>query len=187
MPEAAATLRQTLRTATRSAHARVDGVLAGGIADLPDYARYLRGMHAFVASAESALRDGAAPDAWDVPAWLDWLRADLDALGLAPLAPEAMRIDGPAQSLGVLYVLEGSALGARVLLRDAQSLGLPAVRFLRSHADGESGERWPRFLIFLQQAASPDAAFRQTMLDAANAAFAVAERCLIRAREAHPH
>ncbi|MBR0652814.1 biliverdin-producing heme oxygenase [Roseomonas terrae] len=74
------------------------------------------------------------------------LLADLAAMGHtpAPVAPVTVA-DGP-EALGAAYVLEGSRLGAAVLLRQAGT-GLPD-RFLRH---GARSGLWPSFLARLRR------------------------------------
>ncbi|MDY6962674.1 MAG: biliverdin-producing heme oxygenase, partial [Pseudomonadota bacterium] len=59
--------------------------------------------------------------------------------------------------LGTLYVIEGSSLGARVLYRRAQKLGLTEI-FGARHlaAQAQSGERWKRLLELLEAAPELD-------------------------------
>src|SRR6478609_1237152 len=127
-----------LRQATAPYHARLDATLGGGFATSDDYAAYLRGMQGFVVDADHAL--GGDPLTMRLHAWL---RADCDALGLAPSSPQDPQIapvDNDAARLGWHYVIAGSALGARFLLRDARGLGYASDRgasFLAGHASGD--------------------------------------------------
>jgi heme oxygenase len=129
-------LRSTLRDRTRGLHARLDGALAGPegqVADATAYLRIVRVMHALHTHADVPLARWAAtsPLADKLPAALlpdraDAYAADLTALGADPERTRASQPDDvdDARGLAMLYVLAGSAVGARVLLR-----GLPgAVR-----------------------------------------------------------
>ncbi len=186
MPDAPAPrLRARLRDATTDAHARVDGLLMGGFGDARGYRAYLAGMHAFVNAVLPSVRAQTAALDWRLPDWNASLRQDLaharaDALpGVAPLA-ECDR----AQALGTLYVLEGSALGARLLVRQAQALGYDRARgaaFLHEHADGDDRQRWPRFLALLESENAPGT--DAPACAAAMETFALAETCLRRAKE----
>lgn len=86
---------------------------------------------------------------------ISWLREDLRQLGLAPL-PARTDASGPAISgersaaAGCLYVILGAALGARFLLRRAESLALQdgaGTTYLSALA---SARDWPRFLDGLE-------------------------------------
>ena len=180
-------VRRTLRDATQAAHARVDDCMARGCNDHADYRVYLCGMHAFVASVLPAVDAQAQAFGWSLPGWLDLLERDLAHVDGTTLPPEtATPASDRAHALGCLYVIEGSSLGARVLLRQVRRLGHDAqsgARFLHAHADGESGSRWPRFLALLESAGS-DPAMTAPACDAAVETFGLAERCFRRAQEA---
>lgn len=199
--------RQALRAGTRAGHDRVDTHFADGLRSNADYATYLRGMHALVSGVDAAIARGLLSPAWrgwSLTARVGWLRADLDALALLPVQAPPMGAlgDGAARAVthgdvgrddaaaaGVMYVVEGSALGARGLLGDARRLGHDADRgagFLARHADGEGGRRWPRFVAALAGDAFGTAAGRDGMLHAASAAFAHADLCFRLAAAAAP-
>lgn len=178
-------LRTQMREATADAHARVDALMAHGFNDARGYRAYLSGMQGFVAALLPAVRAQAEAMRWPLPDWDGLLRQDMDHLqagaigGIAPL-PGCDR----AAALGALYVLEGSSLGARLLVRRAGALGYGAsdgAAFLHAHADGEAGKRWPAFLALLESEHHPgtDAPACQ----AAGRAFDLAETCLRRAKE----
>lgn len=177
------TFRAQLRAATAAAHARLDGSMAHGLGDRTAYAAYLRGMHAFVASVDPQLRPHAGAWDWDLPDWQGALAHDLAqvAPGGLPLPTEPGAALGSADALGALYVMEGSALGARVLLRDATALGYGPERgaaFLHLHAGAEG--RWPRFLVLLE--ALGRGVDRGQACMGAERTFHLAERCFERAR-----
>lgn len=153
------TLHLELRTATARQHQDLDRVVAGSLDDRHGYTRYLLGMLSLV---ELLAPPPAAVDARS--AWTEWfdpqrqalLYQDLRGLGVLPLARGLAPL--PASCwMGAHYVLEGSALGARVLLRAAERLRLrdPGVplAFLRHHA--RPGDRWPRLLAELQTLDGP--------------------------------
>lgn len=101
------------------------------------------------------------------------IAADLRALGEDDEAPPpALEVDGAGAAFGVLYVIEGSALGARMLLPQVRALGAPAdtaTAFLARHAGAP--ERWRAFLRRLD-AATLDAHQEHALAAAAQAAFA---------------
>ncbi len=127
--------RWRLKTATAPHHERLDGLNAefAMFGSLAAYKNYLRATYASRLTLESML------DASNVAALLpDWegrkiqaqLIADFSDLrdGEETLSPSACRpIGGPVDLptiIGTLYVLEGSALGAAVLVKRAAALGL---------------------------------------------------------------
>jgi heme oxygenase len=139
-------------------------------------------MHAFARGLDAALRDARLSQrwvAWRLPERADWLAEDLRAIGCAPLPVASMpALRGDAQGAAALYVVEGAALGARVLLADARRLGHgrnAGACFLHRHAEGEHGQRWPRFVRALD--ADFSGSDPAALCAAANAAFAFADRC----------
>src|SRR5688572_8910547 len=151
--------RNRLRGATDTAHVRLDARFAQGLRDPRQYRNYLLGMQAFVANAERALALatlGPAWHAWREPVRTTWLDEDLSALGLAPLPPgPALAIVDDAGAAGVLYVIEGSALGATQLVGDAQALGHQpgsGASFLHRHGGFGAGKRWRGFVQCLEMA-----------------------------------
>ena len=145
------------------------------------YRTYLLGMHAFLANAERALADaklGPAWRAWRDPARTSWLDEDLDVLSLEAL-PDSPRIaiDNDADAAGLLYVIEGSALGATQLVGDAQALGHgpgTGATFLFRHGGLGAGKRWRAFVGDLERA-DFDPTGERAMLESAARAFASAE------------
>jgi len=164
-------VRSHLRNATASAHGRVDALLPQGVAQPRDYAAYLRAMHRFVAS--SALPDGARER------YLPLLSDDLHTLGIAADAPPA---DAASQDryerLGWAYVFEGSSLGARMLLRQARSLGYDdrtGARYLNEHA---GSSEWSDVLRQLEDSL-PDESQLHRLVVASHRAFAAVEAALL--------
>lgn len=174
-------LHQQLRAHTAAAHARVDGGLADGLRSARDYTAYLEGMAEFIDAAIAVI--GAEP-------WLVEARHRIaDDLGRAPSAPRRGAGDAladPARVAGWRYVVAGSTLGARVLLRDARAIEDGAHRgrlaFLSTFTGGDA---WPSCLAALRDAGF-DAATRARACDAALEAFHAAEAALSRARS-QPH
>lgn len=179
------TLHLELRTATARQHQDLDAALAGGLDDRDGYVRYLLGMLALVellATPPAAVDARSAWTQWFDPRRGELLRQDLRALGLLPLAHGLAPL--PASCwMGANYVLEGSALGARVLLRAAERLrlrepGLP-LAFLQHHARRD--DRWPRFLDELQML---DGRLRDDAVRGARHAFGVVADGLIQKESA---
>lgn len=182
LPTHDASLRARLRDATTDAHARLDAQL-GDMQDAGHYRAYLRGMHGFLATVTPGLARHGEALGWSLAPWRGDLDADLQTVQGAPIAAEAAQAGNRDEAVGLLYVIEGSALGARVLLRRASALGYDPSRgtaFLHRHADLDSG-RWPAFLAFLGRWESRIDA--DSACQGALAGFAVADRCFHRAQE----
>ncbi|MEX6507028.1 biliverdin-producing heme oxygenase [Jiella sp. M17.18] len=192
-----------LRVATGDVHARLDGRFAGMVeAETPClYHRFVRMNHACHAVVEPLL---AAADDGTMAAVLagrpDLLRAletDMAAMALTPLDHKAAKfsVAGPAEAAGLLYVLEGSRLGARYL----------------HHAltRGDAASRWPGITMFYLESAAKPGHFsqfldelssrlptigeRQRSVEAALAAFSLFEKAAdeagntgLRAVDHHP-
>lgn len=182
--------RASLRRATAGNHARVDAFFRNGLREPADYRVYLRGIHAMVRALERGLQAGGLSPAWR--AWpqdlrLLWLGQDLATLGLAALPDDGLDlgISGDAEAAGALYVVEGSALGARLLLPDAVAQGWTALGgagFLHRHAGSGANHRWRAFVQALEDAAFDEEAERR-MRDTAASTFAYVEHQFARARQ----
>jgi heme oxygenase len=157
LPEKLTPLRNVLRQSTTAAHAVVDRRFAAmSAAGLSGYIDFLRASAAAVLPLEQALAAARVheilPD-WDARARSTALRDDLAALGVpAPMARvDVPAVGGEARQFGMLYVLEGSRLGAKILARDAQASADPrmcaATRYLRH---GEGQRLWPSFVERLE-------------------------------------
>jgi heme oxygenase len=150
------TRRWQLREATAAAHAAVDETV-GSFATLDGYKSYLAASLQFREPIERALARTdwpAAFGAWRPASVSAAIRADMADLGLA--SPTEGTIDPPAgvaRLLGTLYVLEGSILGARVLLQRAQGLGLSDTHGARHLALlSRDLDGWRTFLGLLETA-----------------------------------
>lgn len=169
-------LLQALRTGTAGHHAAIEAVMPFDTP--PTVERHgrqltglLLGLQPWTAALAAALP--MADRHWLASApRVDRLRADLAALGW-PDAPERQAVwrdaaraaadhaarlplDSDAAALGALYVLEGSALGGRVIVGrvrgerpwpDGRQAPQPALAGALSYfaGDGDAGERWRRF------------------------------------------
>lgn len=146
------TIRSRLRDATAADHARLDVLAAKwNIARRDDYALFLKAQARALFGLEAALEES------DVARVLsDWpqrrrrhaLQQDIESLGEA--LPEALPVaafSSEAEIFGTLYVLEGSRLGARFLLKQMADAALPTA-FLRH---GEGKHFWQSFLERLEQ------------------------------------
>lgn len=167
--------RFALKRATDAAHVRVEGIVqaAGMFSSIEGYRRYLAGSYAARARLEHRL-DAAGAERL----WAEWPRrrvahliaADIDDLGGVALVSSGMSSLPltDAELLGVLYVLEGSSLGARVLVNIAKGLGLSAAYGARHlfHQAGDAAS-WRNFVSLIDTADEPPCT------DAALAAFDV--------------
>ncbi|MFN3636004.1 MAG: biliverdin-producing heme oxygenase [Rhizobium rhizophilum] len=139
--------RSALKEATWSAHMALDA-LVGSFGTAADYRCYLAGIAAFRLPVEAWLSKNSLP-----PAFSDWqpgfvrdeLKADLADLD-TPEPPDGRPFSPPEGEgvVGLLYVLEGSSLGARLLAKRAEALGFSAefgARHLFSQARNFSNWR----------------------------------------------
>jgi len=150
-----------LRLSTRAEHDRIEQILRlTEPMSLARYAQVMSGFEAFLRTWEPRVR--AALPARLQP-WFEerrrggFARADVDWLqsvaGVAPTRLEAhaaarLPLDQLAQAMGSLYVIEGSALGGRVIApRLAQTLDLVPGRgasYFHGFGD-ETGAMWRDF------------------------------------------
>jgi heme oxygenase len=127
------TLRSALRQRTRQLHGRLDAMLGGPhgrVEDLPGYVRVVGSLRALHELADRPLTRWASSSTLAASLPMSTLpdRASLYAADLAelgePVVPPASGDEdqvSDARGLALLYLLSGSAAGARVLLR-----GLPS-------------------------------------------------------------
>jgi heme oxygenase (biliverdin-IX-beta and delta-forming) len=118
-------LRTRLRDGTRALHERLDAGFVGVAMsrDRAAYARFLRVNEACCGRIEPVL---AASGLLERMPGLDGgfrrgaARADLDAMRIPPLALAPFPLAGPSlcEAIGVAYVMEGSRLGARMILKE---------------------------------------------------------------------
>ncbi len=114
-------LRLHLRAATMAAHDLLDHTMqaASGWQTAGDYARFLALQHAARVPVEAWLADHA-PAALCPPPQTPLIACDLARLGLAPppAAPAfVLAASGGGEVLGTAWVLAGSALGNRAILK----------------------------------------------------------------------
>lgn len=146
-----------VRASTRATHEALDALLPQGLRNLHDYRRYLAAM---LPLAEWLARGWqsrwpAHLACWHDPVRLEALRHDAACLDIAEVPANDALPATPAAWLGGCYVIEGSALGARLLARDVAGLAgqEPAVadarRFL-SHVTADP-VRWRGFARLLDR------------------------------------
>lgn len=148
----AATTAGTLRSATRPAHERLERAV-DAVERLADPCRrpaLLRGYAAFYLPAEAAL----SPLLAGLPnlSFDGQRRAALLGRHLEPHPPAFPLPGSRAEALGLLYVLEGSSLGGRVLLRAlvARGVDVSELGFLDPYG-AETGPLWRGFLAVLER------------------------------------
>jgi heme oxygenase len=123
------------------------------------YGKFLQASAAAIYPLETALLAAGVNDIladWHERSRAEAIRLDLDDMGApAPAIRPAPCFRGEAFQFGVLYVLEGSRLGAQVLTERVMALDdhriQAATRYLRH---GEGKRFWPTFLERLETSAS---------------------------------
>jgi heme oxygenase len=120
------------------------------------YTDHLARLHGFYAAFEAQMGhvEGMAdwlPDLAERQVKTAWIEADLVALGAAPPTDAEdcpLALDGVAEALGALYVVEGSTLGGRIIARMLErSIGVTpgdGADFYHSYGD-ERGARWTAY------------------------------------------
>ena len=154
---------KNLRQSTAHNHAALEahplsGAITSPLITLDDYARYLQVMHGVVAGMEASLcntLNTIVPDMQERTK-KPWIEEDLISLGYSSteLEPFVLPVKDPAipYALGAFYVLEGSTLGVRVILKSLPgSLGRAAEKGSRYFAGygPATGARWESFLTDL--------------------------------------
>ncbi len=130
-----ADLRETLRRETRAQHDRLDAMMADmPMGDDEDYRRFLAIQYRARQPVEAWLAQNAE-SALTPPPQCPALAADLAELG-APVPEGDASFAAPEGSdLGVAWVLAGSSLGNRTLLKQRRKAGLDGpTRFLSCSA-----------------------------------------------------
>lgn len=172
----ASSRRFLLRERTSHQHSAVDTAV-GSFDTLERYRLYLQGLHAFRLPLEARLDEMPWPphfSGWR-PCFIgDLILRDMDDLNVTIRAPaHNISIGRDLESLmGVLYVLQGSSLGARILYGRARDLGLSEAYGARHLAGQAQSKDWKTFLQFLDSAPQMD---MDRVVEASRAAFAVAE------------
>lgn len=186
--EATAALHQSLHE-----HPVMDRLLTRP--SLECYCTALQGFLTFYQPTEPVLIDCSrrlgVPGLYRAPKRTEWLSSDLDSLNAAGLRIElvastqyAPHLTGIGDLVGCLYVIRGSALGGRTILR--QLSGLPFVirasRFLTG--DGKrTAQNWRAFQTFCDEVCRSDA-HRQAAVTSARQTFVSIARCLTSAMQA---
>jgi len=178
----ATSLRARLREGTAELHRAVEARLALGERDLTldRYRDVLAALHGFYEPLEQRLAAVAAARPLGLmlrrraPLLADdlaWLGLSHDAIARLPRCTQLPCVDDAGDAAGCLYVVEGAALGGRVVTRALQArLGTTAERGGRFFADGggDVPRRWATVVAWLD-ALGCDA--HQAALAAARATF----------------
>jgi heme oxygenase len=164
--------RNSLRGATDHLHRDLDRITAGfKLGDIGHYRRFLQANAATLIAIEQLLETAGVADLlpdWNLRTRREAILSDLNSLG-SQVQPLALRRTAPTapEVFGILYVLEGSRLGAQLLLEQVLASDDEHVRnasaYLRHGQSGPSGEAVPSlWRSFLQQLETNDAADDQT-------------------------
>lgn len=169
-------LRARLKIATVAAHERLDLLAARfDLSNRKAYAAFLAAHAAALIPLEQMLAEHGVvqflPD-WPHRSRSAALMRDLDILQTELRAHPVPVFSIEAEIFGALYVLEGSRLGARFILRQIDKSAVGGAIHYLSHGDPNL---WPTFLAALED--SPDAhANFASVLDAALSTFEIFER-----------
>ncbi len=178
--EAAHGLAAELRAATAAIHSELERRfgLPLAFAQTADYAACLARHYEVFVALEPPLAgySGWQAAAIDVLAHrrLPQLQADLAALhvDIAQIIAPAMPPASFPSALGVLYVLEGSALGGQVILRDAKARLGSAIEGATAFFGGRTGQpSWPAFKHKLDAFGAANPAATRQVIAGAMAAF----------------
>lgn len=136
-----------LRRVSRKAHEAVDEAFSRfDLADRKSYGAFLTAHAGALLTAETYLAKHTSA----LPSWRsrsELLKDDLRQMGLGvPAARQDIFPEHDGLALGILYVLEGSRLGGRVLSARVAE-GLPRAYLSAFHQKGE----WPEFLAYLER------------------------------------
>lgn len=156
--------RNSLRGATDHLHRDLDRMVASfKLGDATHYRRFLQASAATLIAIEQLLESAGVaalvPD-WDERCRRDFILADLHSLD-SQVQPLALRRTAPtpAEVFGILYVLEGSRLGAQVLLEQVLASTDERVRNASAYLQHGQSTLWRSFL---QQLETHEAADDQT-------------------------
>lgn len=166
--------RDHLRAATTQDHRRLDEMFAT-MGTSEDYARYLIAVHDLRSAIEPWLSTHPLSDGAFRPTFaLKELSNDCADLGLAvPASTSEVSFEPTKENwFGALYVMEGSSLGAPVLMSMARKLGYDeefGARHLTLQL--QARERWRQFIDIFEEAPGLDLS---ASADAARKLFAMA-------------
>ncbi|WP_298245449.1 biliverdin-producing heme oxygenase [uncultured Bradyrhizobium sp.] len=176
-------LRERLRDATSAVHRELDAQLSSfDLTVVAGYRRFLEASAGALLPLEAALVEagvaGMFPD-WPERSRSAAIAADLGRLGSAAQSTVSVPPLTPGGMLGTMYVLEGSRLGAKFLLKEVAEASDPRMTEATSYLRHGAGKRlWQSFLSKLE---SEEVCDEVEVIAAARAAFAAFERAADRA------
>ena len=148
-------LRDRLRDATAAAHRELDAQLSSfDLTALTGYRRFLQASAGALLPLEAALVAAGVTSMF--PDWPERSRsaaitADLGRLGSAAPSPVSVPPLTPGGLLGTMYVLEGSRLGAKFLLKEVTEAADPRIGAATLYLRHGTGKRlWQSFLSKLE-------------------------------------
>ncbi|WP_298878667.1 biliverdin-producing heme oxygenase [uncultured Bradyrhizobium sp.] len=176
-------LRERLRDATAAAHRELDAQMSAfDLTVFSGYRRFLQASAGALLPLEAALADAGVANMF--PDWPERTRsaaiaADLDRLGREAHATVSVPPLTQSGVIGTMYVLEGSRLGAKFLLKAVADAADPRVGQATAYLSHGAGQRlWQSFLAKL---ACEEACDEDEAIEAARSAFAAFERAADRA------
>lgn len=171
-----------LRLATQDRHARLDSSLriGSGDADYADYLAYLAALRGWLEPVEAALWARDWPEALqpglrrNKAARIEQDFAAARERGVAaPVAPVCDRLPDLGRSyaydLGVMYVIEGSQLGGRMMAKQLERAWPDRPFHYMAGYGGELGALWKAFTAFLADAVRSDAEVAEAVAGACDA------------------
>lgn len=153
--------RNSLRGATDHLHRDLDRIVASfKLTDAAHYRRFLQASAATLIAIEQLLESAGVAQL--LPDWAERSRrepiiSDLHSLN-SQAQPLALRRTAPtpAEVFGILYVLEGSRLGAQVLLEQVLASADESVRNASAYLRHGHSDLWRTFLQQLETHAAAD-------------------------------
>jgi heme oxygenase len=176
-------LRDRLRDATAAAHRELDAQMSAfDLSVFSGYRRFLQASAGALLPLEAALVEAGIdrlfPD-WPERARSEVIAADLDRLAREAHATVSVSPLTRSGMIGTMYVLEGSRLGAKFLLKTVADAADPRISEATAYLSHGAGKRlWQSFLAKL---ASEEACDEDEVIAAARGAFAAFELAADRA------
>jgi heme oxygenase len=179
-----------LRRATRDLHKKLEDDLdvVGELSSEPARSRLLTRYHAFHGGADAILSRWISGTA-GLEDLSRAVRLRLDRSLVTRLSPPSDQVSLPTvesreEALGVLYVVEGSALGGKLILRQLAARGadVSELGFLDPHGE-QAGPVWRRFLEVLERELSGSEESIAAAVAGAVKGFVFARCCLVEAVE----
>ncbi|WP_028134876.1 biliverdin-producing heme oxygenase [Bradyrhizobium japonicum] len=175
-------LRERLRDATSDAHRELDAQLSAfDLTGVSGYCRFLHASAGALLPLEAALADagvdGIFPD-WPERSRSAAIATDLDRLGATAAAMVSVPPLTRSGVFGTMYVLEGSRLGAKFLLKTVADAADPRIGAATLYLRHGTGKRlWQNFLSKLESEVCDEA----EVIAAARVAFAAFDQAADRA------